>query len=362
MPIPPGRKIHWNELGDGGISDMKFLGSGEFCSVFSSTMDGGRPIAVKMLRPNKLSSPGAIRDIEFEMHLMSRIDHKHVLCCIGTSLPGVTPDRKFIALSLISVTLYDSLPPPPLPDGTSTIQRVSALKRWPLSRALKLGLELIIALNHLHEHCFTNFVLIHRDIKPKNLGIMADGRLVIFDFGISKLLKRDALATSRDGVRMTGMCGSLRYMAPEVAMSKPYNQKSEIYSFSIVLWEMVALQRPYDSVLAEQFTEKVCTQHVRPKINEKKWPPPLCALLSRCWEPSPTDRPESREVVDEMMTIVAAGYQTGKPLQVGKAQSEALKEGSETPYPTNRSVDSSGSTSRPTSADRDAAAREAVTL
>jgi hypothetical protein len=85
------------------------------------------------------------------MHLMSRIDHKHVLCCIGTSLPGVTPDRKFIALSLISVTLYDSLPPPPLPDGTSTIQRVSALKRWPLSRALKLGLEVRSRLPHGNE-------------------------------------------------------------------------------------------------------------------------------------------------------------------------------------------------------------------
>ena len=42
---------------------------------------------------------------------------------------------------------------------------------------------------------------------------------------------------------MTGLCGSLRYMAPEVAMDLPYNHKSEVYSFAIVLWEMVALQR-----------------------------------------------------------------------------------------------------------------------
>ena len=54
--------------------------------------------------------------------------------------------------------------------------------------------------------------------QPKNLGIMADGRLVLFDFGISKLLKRKGRALV-DGVQMTGMCGSLRYMAPEVTVT-----------------------------------------------------------------------------------------------------------------------------------------------
>ena len=49
---------------------MKFLGAGEFCSVFSSTLDCGDPIAVKMLRPNKLSSASAVRDLDFEMHLI----------------------------------------------------------------------------------------------------------------------------------------------------------------------------------------------------------------------------------------------------------------------------------------------------
>jgi serine/threonine protein kinase len=54
---------------------------------------------------------------------------------------------------------------------------------------------------------------------------------------VAQLSTRRRSSLACVAVRMTGMCGSLRYMAPEVAMSKPYNQKSEIYSFSIVLWE-----------------------------------------------------------------------------------------------------------------------------
>ena len=118
------------------------------------------------------------------------VAHRHVLRCIGTSADGAIAEKKFLALSMIAATLYDALPPPPLPDGTSTIQRLAAAARWPLARALKLGLELAIALRYLHDTCFSNFMVLHRDIKPRNLGIMADGRLVIFDFGISKLLKR----------------------------------------------------------------------------------------------------------------------------------------------------------------------------
>ena len=77
---------------------------------------------------------------------------------------------------------------------------------------------------------------------------MHDGRLVVFDFGISKLLRRDEdlpVGEPTPAVKMTEVVGSLRYMAPEVAMSRPYNHKSEMYSFAIVLWEMVALRRTH---------------------------------------------------------------------------------------------------------------------
>ena len=208
-PVPLGRKVHYSELGDG----MKLLGSGEYCSVFATSVDGGQPVAVKMLRETQLTSTTAQRDFDFEMHLMSRMNHKHILRCIGTSHPGMPPNRMFLVLPNLLSTLAEALPPPPLPDGTSTFARLQMLKRWPVVRGLKLGFELAVALRYLHDECFDAYVLLHRDIKPKNLGIMADGRLVIFDFGISKLLRRTSSPDDVKGaVKMTGMCGSLRYV------------------------------------------------------------------------------------------------------------------------------------------------------
>lgn len=237
-----------------------------------------------------------------------------MLRCVGTSAPGVPADRKFIALQPLRTTLHDALPPPPLPDGTSTISRLSALKRWPPSRSLQLGLELAVALRYIHDQCFATYRLLHRDIKPKNLGIMADGRLVVFDFGVSKLVVRrppspaaveEVEPKPELAFKMTGMVGSLRYMAPEVALSKPYNHKSELYSYAIVVWEMVALKRPYDTITPESFQQRVCSDIERPKLNTKKWNPALCSLLERCWTPDFTKRPEFKEVVDVMMTVIA---------------------------------------------------------
>ena len=288
----------------------RYLGSGEFCSVFSTVIDGGHTVALKMLRPTKLASVSAVRDLEFEMHLLSRIHHKHILRCVGTSMPAVPPDRKFLVLQTLRTTLYDALPPPILGDGTVTFGRMNALKRWSMPRSLQLALELAIALRYLHDQCFATYRLLHRDIKPKNLGLMADGRLVVFDFGVSKLVHRhtDAIAPA---VKMTGMVGSLRYMAPEVALSRPYNHKSELYSYAIVAWEMVALDRPFSMIVPETFEQRVCHNHERPKLNTKKWHPAICSLLTRCWAPNYNDRPEFKEVVDVMMTVLAAGGEGG---------------------------------------------------
>ena len=66
------------------------------------------------------------------------------------------------------------------------------------------------------------------------------------------------------------MCGSLRYMAPEVAMFQPYNHKAEIYSFAIVLWEMTHLRRPFETMTSDNFEQRVCQQAERPKIHPKK--------------------------------------------------------------------------------------------
>ena len=107
--------------------------------------------------------------------------------------------------------------------------------------------DLASALAHLHKHN-----IIHRDIKPPNVGFNIRGDLTVFDFGLSRELpsttgkQHNADKANSSFYRMTGFCGSPRYMAPEVGLRKVYNAKCDVYSFGALAWQILTLQKPYD--------------------------------------------------------------------------------------------------------------------
>ena len=95
--------------------------------------------------------------------------------------------------------------------------------------------------------------------------LLQRNRVQLFDFGLARRLPS---SNSNDGhtFQMTGMVGSLRFMAPEVMLKQPYNQAIDVYSFSIVLWEMLACEKPYAKYKHEKsFVENVCFQNKRPR-------------------------------------------------------------------------------------------------
>merc|ERR1712070_652617 len=105
-----------------------------------------------------------------------------------------------------------------------------------------------------------------------------------------------------DGYWHTGMRGSLRYMAPEVAMSRPYNDRSEIYSLALILWEMATQEVPYSGVEADTFEQQVCLQHVRPPIPDS-FRDELRSLLTASWHRDHRKRPSSSEIVPMLQNI-----------------------------------------------------------
>ena len=177
-----------------------------------------------------------------------------------------------------------------LPCGGSFSDSPSPL---PLPDALRIACDVAEGMAFLHARG-----LIHRDLKPANVLLDKDGRAVIADFGVARL--RD-----EGGGMMTMEVGTYRWMAPEAfgGGSWPVSQKSDVYSFSIVLWEMISGKLPFADKSNLQAAVAVSLHGLRPTIPED-CPKSLCSLIERCWDKDPNVRPEFEEVLSELRAIM----------------------------------------------------------
>ena len=135
-------------------------------------------------------------------------------------------------------------------------------------------------------------------------GFTADGILKIMDFGLASVIESTG-PYSDDIYEMTGGTGSLRYMAPEVADTRPYNHKCDVYSFSILLWELLSCKKPYAGLSIDDYYDQVVYGGVRPNI-ESKWNKELTELMTKCWDAEHENRPNSQEIVTTLESIGAA--------------------------------------------------------
>lgn len=102
-------------------------------------------------------------------------------------------------------------------------------------------------------------------------------------------------------------------MAPEVCHGDPYNEKIDVYSFSIVLWEICTLKKPFAGMSVAEHYREVIVGGQRPPI-DPTWPSGLSALMEACWEPDPDCRPcmeEAREVLREVISSTGVLNSTG---------------------------------------------------
>ena len=140
----------------------------------------------------------------------------------------------------------------------------------------------------------------------------------ITDLGLIKALVRpkafETQVSATDTDEMTGGTGSLRYLSPENFMGKPYNERSDIYSFSIILWELLArkplLFMRYKRVghARVEYTPRLwatdaACESVRPEVLPQ-WPAELCALMTQCWDADPASRPSAREIVERLHPLL----------------------------------------------------------
>ena len=104
--------------------------------------------------------------------------------------------------------------------------------------------------------------------------------------------------------RLTGDTGSPRYMAPEVALGKPYNATCDVYSFSILTWQMLKAETPFELYTSvNSFRKKVVEGGVRP-APDPKWPADVSDLLRKAWSPEISTRPSMDEVCESLRAAI----------------------------------------------------------
>lgn len=160
-----------------------------------------------------------------------------------------------------------------------------------MTQRLLVAHDIASAFDYMH----TNKVL-HRDIKPQNMGFDVRGNIKVFDFGLAKSLVPELQAQCGLLYNLTAKSGSLPYMAPEVAMAKPYNEKCDVYSFGILFYEIVALKPPFSQHALKNYTAKVLKGGARPPI-KRTFPSCTKKILKSSWSVSHTDRPDMATIV-----------------------------------------------------------------
>ena len=149
--------------------------------------------------------------------------------------------------------------------------------------------------DHPRHTCARSTIHIHAQ-KPSNVGFGSNGLVQLFDFGLARELDEGGITDPDQEYLMTGEAGSSRYMAPEVHLSKPYNLSCDVYSFSILLWQILSLEKPFRKMNYRTHTEKVVIKGRRPKI-DSSWTLPIQELLKDGWNADLHKRPKMARIL-----------------------------------------------------------------
>lgn len=220
-----------------------------------------------------------------------RIDHPNVIRILAA---GVFP-KPFIVLERLQDV-----------SQLFNFKSHKLFRRRPFSfgRTLELAKNLADALRYLHSEINDDGMIIHRDLKPENLGLNSNGEMILFDFGLCRCVQKRT--QDNQVYQMTGNTGSLRYMAPEVVLGHPYNEKVDVYSFAVVLWALATGCEPFSDLDVASHRSKVVLSGMRPKM-KRSWPTEFQNLLTDCWQNRSTLRPNF-VVISERISKITVQY------------------------------------------------------
>jgi len=233
-----------------------------------------REVALKFLSPEVANDPERLARFRREAKVLASLNHPHIAGIFGLE---EVDGEGFLVMELA--------------EGEDLAQR---LKRGPLpiDDASSIARQIALGLEEAHEKG-----IVHRDLKPANVMVAADGTVKILDFGLAR-----AYADNDDGdlehsptitaamTQVGTILGTAAYMSPEQAKGKPLDRRSDIWSFGVILLEMLSGRSPFQADTISETVASVLMQPIAWDSLPDETPPGLQALLERCLERDPGRR------------------------------------------------------------------------
>lgn len=293
-----------------GFSPHNLLGEGGFGSVYKGHMVDGREVAVKQL---KIGGGQGEREFRAEVEIISRIHHRHLVSLVGYC---ISDSRRLLVYDYVpNNTLYFHLHG----DGRPVMD-------W--AKRVKIAIGAARGIAYLHEDCHPR--IIHRDIKSSNILLDYNFEARVSDFGLAKLCQD---ANTHVTTRVMGTFG---YMAPEYASSGKLTEKSDVFSFGVVLLELITGRKPVDAsrplgeeslvewarpllshaLESEQFDELVDPRLEKNYVDSEMFR--LIEVAAACVRHSSAKRPQMGQVVRAFDSMATSDLTNG--MRVGESQ------------------------------------------
>jgi serine/threonine-protein kinase len=267
-PPPPPPHAPTGELLAGRYQLDRRIGQGGMAEVWVATdIDLDRKVAVKWLRSTLATDPVVTERFRREAIAVARLSHPNI---VGVHDVFVHDGRQAVVMQLV--------------DGKSLRQLLDTQKRLGPELTIHIGAAIAGALDEAHRAGF-----VHRDVKPGNILVTSDGRVLLTDFGIAKGLTPDDDLTS-DNVMM----GTAKYLSPEQVRGRRLDGRADLYSLALVLYECLAGRVPFlgetdaDTALARLQRDPTDLGHLRPTL-----PIGLVNLIHRTLARNPAHRPQT---------------------------------------------------------------------
>lgn len=277
---------------------LRSLGRGGMGEVFlARDTQLGREVALKLLPADLAADAGRRARFKREAQVVASLNHPHV---VTVHAVDEVDDRPFLVMEFV--------------DG-QTLEDIIADEGLPLGRFFDLSLALTEAVAEAHGRGIT-----HRDLKPRNVMIDRQGRLKVLDFGLAKLLEEPSepegdqtVAADLGATREGTIVGTAAYMSPEQAEGKPVDNRSDVFSLGILMYQMITGRKPFQGDTHMSTLTAVLRDEPRPVIEIRpELPRQLARIVRRCLEKQPDRRYESARGLHDDLRVLREEMDSGE--------------------------------------------------